>query len=455
MSVVELRLSVSDLTPGQRKFLASRSPLVLLAGGYGSGKTTALALKILQLKTENPDAPGLIVSQTWSSLWAITYRRLMATIGASLPKHLWPMVHDKQGECFLDFGDGVPIYLRSAMNPGSIDGLDVGWAACDELRHYTRKAHEIILGRVRVKCPLSQRAYSSTPAIGFMSEEFDSGKPGRELIRAPTQENLRNLTPDFIDNLRASYSPRLQRAVLEGEFTVLEGSVFEAFDPKPESPWFVDFEPTKAYLEKHKVMMAVDPGYRRSAWAFIVERGPLDWVVFDELMPDNTSDMAIVEAVNARDYPIDEIWCDPAGDNVQSYEAHDTFAALRQIRTRVPLARVIRAVTEFRSIPFGVDKLRVLLGGYEGLPIRIRFARRLLKLEHGKQRGILKDLSSYSYPEVKDGRPVGDEPNKDGVHDHGCDMLRYWAVGRWMTDPALRKKDPALARRASPGYKVA
>jgi len=67
-SQMRLRFDVRKLGPGQRRFLLSRSEYVLAAGGYGSGKTTVGALKILQLASENPGVPGLVVAQSIGAL---------------------------------------------------------------------------------------------------------------------------------------------------------------------------------------------------------------------------------------------------------------------------------------------------------------------------------------------------------------------------------------------------
>jgi hypothetical protein len=453
---MKLKFNADQLTKGQHKFLQSQARNVLLAGGYGSGKTTGLSLKILQLKTINKKTPGLIVAPTRPVLFSVTKRNLDKILRLGLSSRQMPTLIDPQGECYYDFGDSVPIFLRSATRPESIDGLDVGWACCDEIRYYSKMSYDTILGRIRTKCALPQMACASTPSIGYMSEEFNSGKANRELIVSGTKENAHNLAPGFIDNLRKSYSPRMQKAVIEGLFTILEGAVFEEFDPDANnSEWFVDYEPTKRHLDKHKVMLAVDPGYRRSAYLFIVEISPLEWIVFDQLMLDNKSDQDAVDIVNRRGYPIDEVWVDPAAGAKQSIAAIDIFTALRQIKPRVRHTRMLRAITKFRDINFGIDKLRVLLGGYEGQPIRLMFAKRLVKMEHHKPRGIVKDLASLRYPEVKDGRAIVDTPLKDGITDHSTDALRYWAVGRWMTEPALRNKDEMLKREKSLGYKAA
>jgi hypothetical protein len=435
-----------NMNPGQLALWENRDPNVLFCGGFGSGKTTGGAFKFLQMKAANPTVPALIISQTSKSLWGTTVRRLLTTcIEHNIPV---PKIVDRQYECYLDFGDGVPIFLRGAHSPSSYDGLDVGYMWGDEIRHWQKTAYDIALGRRRVPCKQPQSVFTSTPDMHWMGLEYDSGKLDRPVIRAPTRENLHNLSPEFIENLKSSYSPRMQDAVLEGIFCVLTGAVFEEFSPKPDGPWFVDFDPTtkhgKQILNSHKVYLAIDPGYRKSAWLWVLEypnheSDIPDWVVFDQYMPDDESDSVSVHEVNRRGWPIDEIWYDPAAGAVQSLDGRTVKDALAMIKPREYNTHPLRNVGKYRSIQFGIDKLRTLLGGYDGKPVKIKFARRLLEMERGRPRGIVKDLAALRYPEVKDGRAISDTPLKDGLTDHSTDGLRYLAVGLWRSIPRLKK----------------
>jgi hypothetical protein len=450
---VHLQLDRSQMTRGQWTLLNSTEKNVLLAGGFGSGKTVGLGLKLLQLKSDNPGVPGLLLAQSWRALWSITYRRLMAVVKRSLPREAWPKIIDRSGECYLDFGDGVPVFLRSAHDPATFDGLDVGWALGDEARHWPRVSHETLLGRVRIKCARPQIAYASTPAMNWLSDEFNSGVEKRQLIRAPTKENLKNLAPDYIENLRLSYSRRLQQAVVDGLFVTLEGAVYEQVDTANlSSPWFVDYD-WRDHRDR-KTILAVDPGFRRSAWIWVQEETPTSWVVVHEMMPDDTSDDACVQMVNDSGLPVDEIWCDPAADQTQSTFSLDTITMMREIESRSNAP--IRYVTgPFRSITYGVDKLRTLFGDPEiHQPVRIRFSKSLVQLEKHWKRGVVKDTGAYRYRDDKEGRAVRDEPNKDGVTDHSMDAVRNLAVGLWLTSP-LRNVDSKLRKLEERGYKRA
>jgi hypothetical protein len=427
-----------------------------MAGGYGSGKTTGLAIKLLTLKSINGEAPGMLIAPTWRMMWSVTLRNLWRILRQSLPPDRMPKIRDRNGECYLDFGDGSPVFLRSASDPGKIDGLDVGWVCGDELRYWKQEAFEVTQGRVRVRCPLPQLAFASTPAMGWMSDEFNTGKVNHELITAPTRENLANLASNYVSNLRQSYSPRLQRAVLDGQFTILEGSVFEAFDPNPEtSPWIVNYNPRCNGVEYKPHYLACDPGYRRSAWIWVQEIGAMQWIVVDQMMLDNTTDGDAVRAVNARGWPVDEIWVDPAARAKQSTMGLDTIQLMRQIKTRKQEA--IRYVTGVhRGISYGVDKLRVLIGDPYNIyqPLRLGFTRELALREAGKERGIVRDLGALRYPDDREGRPVADVPVDDGVTSHSTDAIRYFAVGRWLCDRGLQKLEVA-GRVGGAGYKIA
>jgi hypothetical protein len=377
----------------------------------------------------------------------------------TMPDEFQPVLCGGNKDPRLQWANGSKTHLRSAEHPGGYEGMNVSAVAGDELRLWKREAYQIAIGRVRVKAPMNQRAFTSTPRLNWMAEEFNANKVMHETIKCGTIENARNLDPLYIPSLEAAYSSRTLRALRDGEFTILEGAVFETFDPNPlTSPWIIDWEPTPERLRQCRVYLAVDPGYRRSAWLWIAEiprvDGKHDWVVFDQMMAENTDDVSCVNFVNARKWPIDQIWFDPAGGNVQSVEGLDPLVALRQVVTR-PGFMPLRTLTHYRDIAFGIDKLRVMLGDPSQLkPISLKFARRLVALEKSQPRGIIKDLGGSCYPEMKDGRAITDEPTKDGTTDHSRDALRYWAVGMWMTHEYLRARDKELSRDKRPGYKA-
>lgn len=451
-----IHLDADEYGPSQLDFIECTDPFVGFFGGFGSGKSTALMMKLLMLKGANRTLPGLLMAQTFGALYSNIVEPMLALLEDWLPPRLVPRAVGIGGaKPHLRWADGTITHLRSAEHPKGYDGLTVAYLLGDEIRHWSRYAYEVAIARVRIKhAPLLQRAFASTPAMNWCNDEFNTDRP-RRLIHAPTSENARNLPDDYEANLRASYSKRMQLAVLQGLFTILEGAVYEDFDPNPTGAWFVDYDPDPKRMGDARVFLAADPGYRRSAWLLIAEIDDLSWVVFDQLMGDNMTDSQCIAELNRRAWPIDEVWIDVAAGATQSFEGASTLTALRELRMRRKSApRVLSGAN--REISFGVDKTRVLLGSADnnsGQPIRVKFARRLLRKKQA--RCIVRNVGSYAYPEHKPGRPMSDSPLKDGVNDHGNDALRYWAVGRHLCEPRLRRQDPSLARQQSPGWRHA
>lgn len=436
----------SELNPSQVLWVASRQPYSMLCAGVGSGKSTAGIVKILLLASTNPGRKGLVIAQTYGALFSNIVNPLREMCKRNLPRRLRPkMVNvgpDKDGP-YLRFNNGSKVYLRSAENPKSYDGLTVAWLYGDELKDWTFNAYRVAIERVRDKQAVwPQLCFTTTPKFNWMVDEW-RGRDDREVLQCSTYENLRNLPTDYIDKLKSTYSSRLIDAMLHGEWVVLEGAVFENFRCADNSQWITDWTPSRRDIDQCKAYLAVDPGYRRSAYIWIIERSPLDWVAHHQMMPDDKRDDDCVRMVNERGYPIDEIWIDTAAKAVQSQTGFSTLRSMQKIRTRVRDRSALRLLTAFaRDIPFGIERLRVLLGGYddgtpEGAPIRLHFTREIYNAERTQKRGIMKDLAASAYPE-QSGKPVEDVPIKDGKVDHSRDAARYWATGMWMTVPVLR-----------------
>lgn len=443
-----------DYAPGQWAWLKSTAPFSLFSGGFGSGKSTVGVAKILRLKCENGIVPGLVLAQSYGSLFNNIIEPFFSMCHRALPEVLHPKLKDWHGgKPHLLFPDGCMVHLRSAERPSAYDGLTVGWLYGDETRHWRHEAYQVAIARVRDKNAVNpQRCFTSTPEVGWMSEEFKDN-PGRELIIASTMENAHNLTPGYVDDLRKSYSPRLQQALIEGLFTLLDGAVY---DTLPANVWSSQWAIDHKYNPANKTFLAVDPGARKSSWLFVQEIRNHQWVVFDQLQLDGVSDSEAVKRINAKKYMIDEVWTDPAADATQSAYNLDTLAVLRGIKTRhrEPFRYIAGA---FRSISFGVDKVRTLLGDPEaGLPTRLFFAKSLFKTEQHQKRGIVRSMQGYRYPGEKYGQPLRSEPLKDGTTDHDCDALRYLVVGLWLST-GLKEIDPRLGDmlKGGRGYKIA
>lgn len=424
----EVVLDLSDYrpTPSQARFLASRADRVLFSGGFGSGKTRANVEKALDLACANEGLPGLLVSPTYQHM----HRTLLAEIEKAFPKSIIAEHHETKR--FIRLINGSLIYYGSADNPDSIDGPTVAWVCGDEIRMWKRSAYDIAVGRVRHgQAKWLQVALTSTPAMGWMYEEFGTPRPGNELITSSTAENARNLSPGYVERLRTTYSPRLARALIDGEFTLPSGAVFEEWSPQRNGvAW--EFDP------RCRTVLAVDFGVRSPSvlllqvtpgWHWPAPDGttlpPESIVVVDELHPDQTPTVRLVEAIKAK-WPgirLDAIYCDPAGqqrDQNSGMPSVFTLEAGLGVKPRFATAEADRWIAN------GVATVQGLLSPVDGPP-RLYVARRLIEQRH--RRGVVAMLEGYRYPEARDGRPTSDIPLKDGVLDHCADTLRYGVTG--------------------------
>lgn len=433
----EIIVDTGDFTPtrSQAEFMRSEARIAAFWGGYGSGKSRALAESLLDLAAANPGCDGMIVAPTWGVLHKTTLRQFFDVSdpeAGACPRELVAEVN--AGKRYIRLVNNARIYYGSADRPGTLEGANLAFFGLDEARLVRPAAWKVLVGRLRdARARKLQARVVSTPLASWLREEFGGDREGRSAVHGSTRENAHNLAPGFIEDLERTYSAREARVLIEGEFGLLVGAVYEEFERKTH---LVDW----AYNPRFRTLEAWDFGFRWPAVLFVqyLPAGTLipgrgaapaggAYVVFDEIMRDNVTTEVLAMEAKLRGYKVDRIYCDPAGDGTQSAVGLTDVSVLKDTRCSNGQP-VIRWTTEprFRHIPYGVNLLRGLLRNTRG-EIRLFVARSLDKPKD--RRGIVKSLEGYAYPEAKDGRPQGDEPLKDGVFDHSLDSLRYLAIG--------------------------
>jgi hypothetical protein len=416
--------------PTQVRFHRSRAKVKAFLAGYRGGKTRAGAEESFVLACENEGLDGMIVAPTWGILHKVTLRSFFdaeARTGAC-PADV--IADHNVGKRYIELLNGSRVYYGSADRPGTLEGTTLAWWWLDEARLTRPEAWRILVARLSNPraCRL-QGIVTSTPSPGWLYEQFNAEQEDREVFHGSTRENAHNLPKGYVADLERTYSAREVRVLIEGEFGLLVGAVYEEFERKHH---LVDW----TYNARFRTVEFWDFGYRRPyvGWAQHVPGGmeipgrgkaPFGgaWVIFDELADDNITTDALADKAKARGYAVESIVCDPAGDGTQAATGLSDVSVLRDKR---PGLRV-RFLTDprWRHIPTGIGLVRGMLRNQRG-ETRLWVARSLDKPKAA--RGIVKDLEQYAYPEAKDGHPVGDTPIKDGLHDHGCDAVRYFAT---------------------------
>lgn len=397
----------------------------MFSGGYGGGKTRTGAEKVLELTGANPGVAGLVVSPT--------YQMGRRTVREALRKVFPAQVYrERAADKEWEIVNGARIYFGSADKPGSLEGTNVGWAWIDEARLVNAEAWRTIVGRVRdQRAKLSQVIVTTTPAMGWLHDEFAHHVPGvRERIVASTRENAHNLAPGFVEELERTFSRRQARALIDGEFTLASGAVFEEWSPdRSLIDWTIQ--------PRVRTVLGIDFGVRSPSvilaqilafdWATPTEVIPAGTVIIaDELHPDETPTVHLVGKIRDR-WPgvaVDAIYCDPAGN------ARDQNSGMPSVWTlESAFGKCVRWSTEpdERWIPNGIALLQGALSPSSGSP-RVRIARPLADPRSRSKRGIVSTLEGTRYPERQTGSSP-DHPVKDGVLDHCLDATRYLVQG--------------------------
>ncbi len=225
MVVQSAPVTTLSLFPRQMRFVRSAAPYPAYIGGIGSGKSFAGGAKVISRLGRKEI--GMIVAPTYPMLRDSTlegFFGLLELLGI-------PYDHLKTDNT-ITFANGHKILCRSVEDPDKVRGPNLGYVWGDECGYISRKAWQIIKGRVRVgDCP--QAWLTGTPkGRDWLWEEWERDATGNEfdpahpLFRVRTDENP-ELPQGFADSL--GYAGQFAAQELGGEFVGFEGLVYPMF----------------------------------------------------------------------------------------------------------------------------------------------------------------------------------------------------------------------------------
>ena len=119
-----------------------------------------------------------------------------------------------------------------------------------------------------------------------------------------------------------------------------------------------------------------------------------------------------------KKYNVRRYFGDPAGMQAQGQSGLGDIEIFRRKGIKIYTKRDKVS----RSIASGVSHVRGFVENAQN--------ERFLHINE-KCTGIMMDLENYRYPEPKEGADLKPEPVKDGYHDHGCDMIRYFFINQF------------------------
>lgn len=215
------------LLPKQYDFLHSDEPMLLFAGGIGTGKTFVLAHTILKNIIKYPEADILLCANTYSQLMNTTVPALVAVLDEAGIKYKSTTAGMRKR---IEVGP-VTVYLYSLDNPSVIRGLStIGMVAIDEFCSTTKDAFNIVIGRLRnKKGSLTARFVGSPEGHNWVYDLVSEGKI--KVINATTYDNP-HLPDEYVKSLEELYvkGSALYKQEVLGEFVNIKSeAVYYAF----------------------------------------------------------------------------------------------------------------------------------------------------------------------------------------------------------------------------------
>lgn len=219
----------------QHAFINSEKKFPAFVGGFGSGKTEALLLRLLKQKISSPGTNCAYYLPTYQLISDIAYPRIiekLQLLGIHYDLNKRYNVFKLQG-----FSN---IIMRSLDKPERIIGYEVAESFVDELDTLPIKkaayCWQQIIARNRQKKTSGHNTVSvaTTPeGFRFVYETWkkNPASDDYELTRGSTYSNARNLPSDYIKNLEEALPTNRLSAYLEGHFVNLtSGLIYTEFD---------------------------------------------------------------------------------------------------------------------------------------------------------------------------------------------------------------------------------
>jgi len=236
-----LNTLLPNYTPNdnQKAFHDSQAREKGLKGGYGSGKTYAYAAEAIHMAYINKPHPVLSVSQSFDNAVDTVVEKLILLCDENNIEYDWI---ESKGLFRLLFGnsrkDTGRIWIRGSDRPNYLKGPTVAAAGMDEPFVQSKKAHEVVISRIREpKAKRQQFFWSGTPEPETMEwgEDYFEKEWNTEDLFTTTLCTYDNayLSKAFIRDLENQFDAATREVYMKGKFQILTGKrVYHQFNEK-------------------------------------------------------------------------------------------------------------------------------------------------------------------------------------------------------------------------------
>lgn len=400
-----------------------------------TGKTGAVAAWHYWQAKANPGCVGLIGVQSFK--W---YKRVLHPVCKELFGHV-ATFHGTDFVWTFPKLNNAKLIVVSAESVDAIEGVTAAWASIDEAQDIAIEMFEVLLARISDKrARFPHMMITGLPKFDSWAEHVAiDNVSARYFIDVPTSVNADNILAGYVDGLAAGLSPAEFERKVQGKKPLPKGRTFRDFiasfwipTVKDQGGNLIQWQ----YEPDFQTCLGVDFG-RRSHVTFRQKNDDhgVD-IYFRELAGEDISTEALAHRILDVAVPrqraksgdkrikIDKLSADPAGGSFQSATGLKDIQVLREI---LGIDVSYTFDPKLRHIPYGIELMNSRILNAAG-------QRRLLVstdlYEQGTKvgprgRSFVMSLLRSRYPEDKSGRPVSEEPIKDGLDDHARDAARY------------------------------
>lgn len=329
-----------------------------LSGGYGSGKSFALIQKMFWLSWKNRHFNGGLVCPSYAEF----KRDIMILIEEICERNRIKYKYHKTEHWYRFPWSNGRIFV--ATGEKQIKGPNWAFAVINELTLLPFERYREVIARVRLKkARYPQIASCGTPEgllTGFYSFFIEQPDPRAKVVYGSTDDNLVNLSDDYVQSLESAYDQRQLEAYRHGQFVNILGNRFYyCYDPQRHDNKDLVEDPDAPVLVS--MDFNVDPMVATIwQWQSDGSIGAVDEIVLK--LNADTNKMA--QALMARGYHPDRttIFPDPAG-NARSTKGQPDVVILKnhgyyniKVRSQAPPFR--RRQLNVNNL---MEKLRVRL----------------------------------------------------------------------------------------------
>ena len=388
---------------------------VVAVCGRRWGKSVSAAKEIECVITQ-PNKRAWVVAPTYQTAEKV-FREVWHTC---ITEKQMPTRRASYRDMYIEFEWGSVFEGKSADNPPSLVGEGLDLLVLDEAAKQKKRTWEMYL-RPTLSDRKGSAIFITTPeGYNWVYELYLRGKEDEDWnsFNSPSWENQYaypsgESDSDLVEAKRNMPSEIFDQ-VYGALFTSFAGRVYE-FDRNLDVCSF-------SYNPSLPTYCSIDFGYRMPAvgWFQTYKVDGEDHInIIDEIIhKTNIKTDELVKMVKSRRYNVAQYFGDPAGKQVSGQSGLGDTEIFRR------LGIVIRSRRDKIStkIESGVSHIRGFIKNANG--------DRFIHIDK-KCQGIIEDFENYRYPEHKEGSLLKEAPIKDGLHDHGMDMVRYFFINRF------------------------